>query len=256
MLTVKFSQFVASAGAATLIFGLAIAPSTQNPLTMGTAASAAQTQQHVRWTPSPSRGSSGSTLSGGRRGQETMCETASGQATATTVTLLVPGDQAGLLTTSDRPSFSWYVEARQPIAMKFVLQNENVAEPVFVKTVQAERSGLVSLQIPAPQTLSPGIKYRWSVFLDCQDGHGSDVFARSFIERINNQRLSAGKSALEQAAISAKAGVWYDAISPLVAAYKQNPTNSTIKTELKSLLKQANTQLATRDRLAQVIDKL
>jgi Domain of Unknown Function (DUF928) len=256
MFKVKLVQLLFSAIAIPGVSSLVIAPSLISALApqMGAVANAAPVRG-IQWTPNPSRGSAGGTLSGGRRGQEAMCEAANGNP-ATLVTLLVPKNHAGLLTTTDRPLFSWYVDAQQPTRMKFVLQDENIAEPVFIKTLEASRSGLVSLEMPANQTLKPGTKYRWSVFLVCQNGQGAEVFARSFIERVPTRQPYASKSPLEQASTSAKNGVWYDAIAPLIHAYQQNPRNSTIKAELKSLLKQANAPLNQKSCLTKVIEKL
>lgn len=223
---------------------------------VGTAAIASQPQR-VQWSPEKGRGSAGGTLSGGRRGAEGSCTARPGQA-ATTVTLLVPDEQTGLLTVSEQPTFSWYVETPAPVTMTFVLQDSAVAEPIVTKTVQAAGSGLVSLSPLAGKALKVGSRYRWMVLAPCAGGQLGEVSARSFIERLEQptlKQVTQGRSAIEQAVTYAKAGIWYDAIASLVREYRNNPQNSTIKSELKSLLQQA-AQPQSKNQLERVASKL
>lgn len=223
---------------------------------LGTAAIASQPQR-VQWAPEKGRGSAGGTLSGGRRGAEGSCTALPGQ-TATTVTLLVPDEQTGLLTVSEQPTFSWYVETPAPVTMTFVLQDPAVAEPMVTKTVQTAGSGLVSLSPLEGKSLKVGSRYRWMVFVPCAGGQLGEVNARSFIERLDQptlKQVAQGRSAIEQAVTYAKAGIWYDAIALLVQEYRNNPKNSTIKSELKSLLQQA-AQPQSKNQLERVASKL
>lgn len=207
---------------------------------VGTVASASQLQP-LRWSPEKGRGSVGGTLSGGRRGSGSTCYATSG-ASSPQMTLLVPGNAEGLLTTSKTPTLHWHVETQKPVAMSFVLQHPNIATPIYTQNIQLERSGIVSVTLPGERALEAGTRYRWSVFLACSNREAGEMVARSFIERTERadlQQQVEGRSLLEQGVIFAGAGIWYDAISLLMTAYQQTPQNSEIRTSLRSLLQQA-----------------
>lgn len=195
----------------------------------------------VQWSPSSDRGSAGGTLSGGRRGQEaSVCQTGSSHDTA--LALLVPATMDGLLTTSERPSLSWHINTPHPVSTKFVLSDPNIAQPIYSQVLEA-KSGVSHFTLPANLALKAGTRYRWTVFVSCQGGMGKEIYARSFIKRVQQpllERTLAGKSGIERAAVFAKAGIWYDALHSLFQALDQNPQNVAIATQLKSLLQQAD----------------
>ena len=162
------------------------------------------------------------------------------------MTLLVPDDAAGLLTTAANPSLYWHVETSRPVSMTFVLQDVTAAQPVYTQVVTANQSGLTGVQLPAHVALQVGAKYRWGVFLACGDHETGEAYARSFIQRVEAGAVRSqaqGKSPLTQAVVYAKAGIWYDAVSPLVQAVTMDPSNEQAKVGLKSLLAQAKKSL-------------
>jgi hypothetical protein len=223
---------------------------------VGSGAHATQPQP-LRWSPDKGRGSAGGTLSGGRRGADTTCS-ATPEIATSTITLLVPGASEGLLTTSATPALHWYVDTQKPVAMTFVLQHPNQATPVYKQEIQQDRSGMVSVALPVNQPLETGTRYRWSVFLSCTNSQAGEVVARSFIERVERADLVqkvAGRTAFERASIFARAGIWYDAVSLLISAYQQTPQNTELKTGLKSLLQQAESE-PSEQRLTQVFNRL
>ncbi|MDX2232291.1 MAG: DUF928 domain-containing protein [Leptolyngbyaceae cyanobacterium bins.349] len=238
-----------------LLSTVAWEPGRNVAIQVGTLASASQPQP-VRWSPERSRGSVGGTLSGGRRGTEATCGAATDRPTPV-ITLLVPGSGDGLLTTSPNPTFHWYAETQAAIDMTFVLQHPDEATPIYKQTLQLTRSGMVSVALPTRYALETGTPYRWSVFFTCAHNAG-EVVARSFIQRIDKAELhqqTEGRSPLEQGAIFARAGVWYDAVSRLVMAYQKAPQNPEIKTGLQSLLQQAESEQSGQ-RLTLVSNKL
>lgn len=135
----------------------------------------------AQWSPER-RGSSKDTLSGGRRGSSTSCMAQPGQI-APRIQLVVPNDSTGLVTTTDQPTFSWYLETPGPVTMTFVLQDPAVANPIVTKTITASHSGLVNLAPLDSTRLKLGVRYRWSVFVACGDGQ-QEIVARSFVERL------------------------------------------------------------------------
>ncbi|KAM3115799.1 DUF928 domain-containing protein [Phormidesmis sp. 146-33] len=215
---------------------------TVRPLEIGSPASA-QTRR-VRWTPNRKLGSVRSTLSGGRRGQEIVtCNNNSSKPTA--LTLLVPDTAEGLVTTASNPSFFWHIETPKTVSMKFVLSDPAVAQPVFVKELQSTKSGIVQVDLPTKKPLKIGTQYRWTVLVTCKVGGTSEIYARSFIQRVNNpllQRQIRGKSNLEKAVAFAADGIWYDALDALLEAYQKDPKNAYLRSELKSLLTQVGSK--------------
>ena len=203
----------------------------------------AATPKPIQWSPERGRGSAGGTLSGGRRGTDSQCAVGD---VAAQMTLLVPDDAAGLLTTVANPALYWHVETARPVSMTFVLQDVTAAQPVYTQVVTAKQSGITGVQLPTHVALQVGAKYRWGVFLACGEQETSEMYARSFIQRVEAVAVRSqaqGQSPVTQAAVYAQAGIWYDAVSPLVQAVKTDPSNEQAKVGLKSLLAQAKKSL-------------
>lgn len=239
---------VSSCVASTLLLGLLAAPSltagrSPIPHVQWGASAQAATPSPIQWKPERERGGVGGTLSGGRRGTSNQCAVGSA---APKMTLLVPDDARGLLTTAAHPSLHWHVETSRPVSMTFVLQDVTAAQPVYTQVVTANQSGIMGVQLPSQVELQVGANYRWGVFLACGDQETGETYARSFIQRVDGGAIHAqvqGKSPLVQAVVYAKAGIWYDAISPLVQAVATDPANEQAKVGLKSLLAQAKKSL-------------
>ena len=200
---------------------------------IGTAA-----QAEPRWTPNPDRGSASSTLSGGRRGEQACV--AEAQVPSPAIALLVPEGAAGL-TTEAQPTMSWILESDRPADMEFMLSHPDQATPIYTRRITAE-AGLVEVSLPETAALETDTRYRWTVFLSCHDGE-SEVYARSFIERVSNEAIAANitnMTVLEQAHAYAESGIWYDALNSLVQAYRAEASSSTLQ-NIHQLLEHANT---------------
>lgn len=230
--------------------GVTATPSTPTPQR--------QTQpQRVRWTPNRRMGSARNTLSGGRRGQVMAICDYGKHSRPTSMTLLVPNIQDGLLTTAQNPSFFWHIETTQPISARFILSDPNTAEPVYTQSLKIQRSGISRIDLPAEVSLKTGTRYRWTVLLACKGGASGEVAARSFIERVSEpelQRSLLSRSSLDQAITFAAHGIWYDALSALVSASQQDPTNAQLKAELRSLLSQVGQRQVELARLVEAFN--
>ncbi len=253
----KFFRAYLSAGAVTVTTIVFFFLS--HSLDTGNAASASQ--QRVRWTPSPTMGSLSGSVSGGRRGQEIAACGQSDRAPKTAITLLVPGNGNQFLTTSARPDLSWYVQTSQPVSTTFVLTAPNQAQPIVSQTMTVNRAGIVTATLPTDFSLPVGTRYRWTVVVACQENPANQVYARSFIERVDNPAVAQAlltKTQLEKATVYAQNGIWYDALAALVQAYQSDPVNGSIKAELRSLLEQADSQPTngSAERLAHIATKL
>ncbi|MEM9161912.1 MAG: DUF928 domain-containing protein [Cyanobacteria bacterium P01_F01_bin.4] len=192
----------------------------------GSFTAAAKQADTVRWQPNPDRGTATSTLSGGRRGSAVSRCAIAPDTLNTQMTLLVPQHHEGLLTTAATPRVAWSLETAEPVTMRLVLTHPEQANPVYTTTLTADATGLATVTLPE---LSLGTQYRWTVFVAC--GQDSEIYARSFIERVEANpewtRLEP-QSALEQAALYANAGIWYDTLNTLLDHYHQSQQPNTL----------------------------
>jgi hypothetical protein len=209
----------------------------------------ANERQSIRWTPQQDQGSVSSTLSGGRRGRQlASCNAFDDEATR--LTLLVPDDGNSLLTTAATPSFSWYLTTSSPVSMEFVLSEPDQAAPIYTQVLQAEASGLTRLSLPADKALEVGKRYRWTVLVSCDSGPEREVYARSFIQRVDGETLAqsiSDLSGVDRAVAYASEGIWYDALEHLLAARFQEPSNPQVMEILESLLQQTISDEARTD---------
>lgn len=144
------------------------------------------------------------------------------------LSLLVPERHIGE-TVSARPSFFWYLENAR--VAKFALVEFGVAKPLFEKTLEADKAGIMRVDLPpdAPE-LAVGKEYRWSVTVACNPNRPSDyvAFNQSFVARVAptsdlSRQLAAAKTTLERARTYAQKGLWYEALGSLSDASEKDP---------------------------------
>ena len=166
--------------------------------------------------------------------------------------LLVPNDHTAE-TSSGHPTFFWYISELPKEPVEFALVESGVAQPIFVKQLQLNKTGIVQLEMPKnlPELL-PNREYRWSVSLICNAlRHSNDSFAQGWIKRVPvtpllEQQLAAAKSdrdspaetLRERASVYAKAGLWYDALGAIATAQATNSSDPSIREDFLSLLAQ------------------
>jgi hypothetical protein len=212
------------------------------PQGLGSFAAPAYASERVRWTPNPGRGQVGSTLSGGRRGQERAVCHYDQTEDQTALRLLVPDTNQVALTTWEHPTFAWHISTQRPVTMTFILSHPHQANPIYAQTLQADRTGIVSISLDESVSLEPEIWYRWTVLVACAESPTNEIYARSFIERIEPEALPAdlpNQSVFNQAIAYAAVGIWHDALGSLLLAQQQEPENTQVAIELDSLLHQA-----------------
>ena len=219
-----------------LLGGMAVLCGGQSVLALPTDAAAvalAAPGSQIRWRPNPDRGSASSTLSGGRRGTQL----ASCANHGANLALLVPNNAEGLTTTLAEPTVAWHVETEQPVSLELVLSHPDQATPVYSKTLNVTQTETVQVTLPE---LELETRYRWTVFLTCDDRATAEVSDRSFIRRIDEvpAQLTTAQSEIDQAKVYAAAGIWYDACRLLLEpAQAQQPEAQQM---LHQLLAQAN----------------
>jgi hypothetical protein len=184
----------------------------------------------------PNRGAPRTTVGAGSRG----CP----QSLNVTLSLLAPNDHIGL-TSSNRPSFSWFVSDASPVPVEFALVEPGKAKPILVKQLKADKRGIMELNLPKDVPgLLPDKEYRWSVSLVCNPiRRSNDVYAQSWIKFVpmsgaTSNGSSEKSTTIEQARIFADGGYWYDALSALNLARQTQPNNPSVSIAQKELLDQ------------------
>lgn len=206
-------------------------------------------EDRIRWTPDTDRGNVGSTLSGGRRGQETVsCNNLN---SATRLALMIPGDESRLLTTQATPTLAWHISTAVPTSITFHFADPEVATPIYSKTLSVDRTTTIRATLPEEYQLEPGKQYRWTVFATCPNDTDMEISARSFIEYVNGASLNiVNLSNLEQASVYANQGIWYDAVAALLAADSQGVRDAELM--VQTLLEQG--QNTAEVKLSTVVD--
>jgi Domain of Unknown Function (DUF928) len=150
-----------------------------------------------------------------------------------TVNLLTPQDHIAR-TTEAHPTFLWNVSGATTAPMVFTLIERGVSQPLYSKTLKANKAGIVELQLPpeSPE-LKIGKEYRWTVALVCNEKRASqNINARAWIERVATssqlkQELTSATNDRERALVYTQNGIWYDGLATL----NQAKTSDSEKTE-------------------------
>jgi hypothetical protein len=189
--------------------------------------------------PPPDIGKPQTTTGGGSRGCETEDEekqpTSSQQQK---LIALVPSNGWGL-TTSDRPTFWFYVAYSRQLSGEFVLQDE--AERTIYQTplTVTGAPGVVSFSLPSTvASLEIGKRYRWYFNIYCQPEQ-VPVFVEGWIKRVepNSTLNSQLKKATPQQRVSlyAAEGWWYDALTLSAELHRTNPNDTNWSELLKDV---------------------
>jgi hypothetical protein len=183
-------------------------------------------------------------------------------AVSTALTALVPlqeqpnvGEQTaksvvgavGGLTTSERPTFWFYVPYTQDLAnlsSEFILQN-SVGQDVYRSAIALPlKPGVVGIPLPnTVRSLQVGQTYHWYLKVHCNQVASVPVYVEGDIQRVNlnshiMQQLVADPQ--KKALIYAKEGIWFDALTMLARKRLSNPNDASVKEDWQSLLQSVN----------------
>jgi hypothetical protein len=181
------------------------------------------------YTPPPNLGLPARREGGGTRG---CWRSEPGAASDIRLTAIVPAENSGY-TLEAYPTFFIYVPpsyAEQAAAAEFIFSDEQDNE-IYRATFQTtNKSGVLSLSLPANMNLPPleiGRNYRWSFSLVCDlSDRSADIVVDSWIQRIEpTPELTATlqTTTLEQRpALYAQSSIWYDALTSLAQLSRQS----------------------------------
>jgi hypothetical protein len=166
------------------------------------------------------------------------------------------------LTIAPHPTFHWYLPQNNthPVA-QFVLYKVTRLDPV-IEEVQVfstqfqptQQAGIASLMLPAAAmvpALEVGQDYRWQVQLLCLDQDEEYVVnqvAAGWITRVKPSRDLTDKlnrsNPVARIDILAAEGLWYDALTQLMALRRQNPRDKRLQQEWQTLFNAQDVQLS------------
>lgn len=169
------------------------------------------------------------------------------------LTALIPDTNLGL-TTSEYPTFFWYIPKTAAKTAEFVL-NDGTKDIYKTSFAIAGTPGIVSLTLPKTTTLPPlevGKNYSWSFALICDPEESSSIdFVQGWVQRVVlNPSVSAK---LEKAAprdrpgIYASAGIWNDALMSLAELRRAKPNDSVLAKDWESILKSVGLTKVARE---------
>lgn len=156
----------------------------------------------------------------------------------------------GGLTTSEKPTFWFYVPYTQDLAnssAEFILQDSagtNIYEHAIALPPEPS---VIGISLPENVTsLEVGKTYRWYLKVRCkQETTSVPLYVEGDIQRINldsrvMQQLSAASDPRQKIIIYAKEGIWFDALTMLAQIRLSNYNDASIKEDWQSLLQSVN----------------
>ncbi|WP_009632121.1 DUF928 domain-containing protein [Synechocystis sp. PCC 7509] len=146
------------------------------------------------------------------------------------------------LTVKEHPTFLFYVPYTQiSAAGEFVLQDSDDNDIYRAPVSLPEVPGIVRVQLPPDSTpLAVDKMYHWYFKVRCAQGMASPVFVEGWVQRINLNSTVADQIAtaitLQQVALYAKNGIWYDTVALLAQMRLQNMEDAASKADWYNLL--------------------
>lgn len=173
------------------------------------------------------------------------------------LTPLVPFSHIGQ-TSSQRPTFTWFVPERAPHPLQFRLFKSN-GQPLYRTEIQSQM-GIMQVSLPQNQPeLTTGQVYRWQVVLVCNPQVPSrNVVAAAEIQVVEpaaslQTQLAVAPTPQQQSDLYAEAGLWYDAITAALKASETAQNQSVVLDLLGSLASsEAQPLKGWSDRLKQI----
>lgn len=173
---------------------------------------------------------------------------------------LLPSTNIGL-TIAARPTLFVALPETSAQEAEFTLFDGETGQQVKYETKFPipNKAGVVSISVPQKDVppLVIGKKYHWSLSVICDpEDRGADIVVEGWIQRVQPSLVL--KNALEKAAprdrpaIYADAGMWLDTVASLADLRNANPSDSTLVSDWKDLLKSVNLGTVAEEPLVKV----
>lgn len=172
-------------------------------------------------------------------------------AVATELTALVPSspnNDTGGLTTSERPTFLFYLPytnnlpgANAQFTLKDSADNAIYTNPVALPS----QPSVIAVNLPANVSLQENQTYHWYFKVSCAQEKKANVpiYVEGGIQRVKlnpsiSQQLETA-TPQQKAVIYADNGIWFDSVNTLVQLHRSNPHDISVKAYWQSLLSSA-----------------
>ncbi|NJR73920.1 MAG: DUF928 domain-containing protein [Scytonema sp. CRU_2_7] len=154
------------------------------------------------------------------------------------------------LTTSERPTFWFYVSYTQNLAnssAEFILQ-DNAGNDIYRNALSLpQKPGVIGVSLSSDASLQVGKTYRWYLKVRCTQQQTANVpiYVEGDIQRVNLdsrvvQQLQAAVDPRQKVAIYAANGIWFDSLTMLAQLRQKNPNDASVAQDWQSLLRSAN----------------
>lgn len=157
-------------------------------------------------------------------------------------TPLLPKGYPGL-TVKERPTFFAYVPQTGATEASFTLLNSSGNLIYRRKVALPFKGGMVSISLPKTvSALEVGQNYKWFLEIHCLPTIDPDNpvvdgwVSRTQINTSLARELEGAKTFHDRAVAYARAGIWYEAVSNMVAARRSHPQDSTLAESWGELL--------------------
>jgi len=166
------------------------------------------------------------------------------------------------LTVQEHPTLYWFLSKAVTQPLRLTITDDQAGPPLIDTRIPPPVSpGIQGVRLAdLGARLLPGIHYRWLITLGPDPDHPSGyIFAGGAIERMAfpeplSKKL-AGGSQLEVAALYAKEGFWYDAVTTLSEMIHAAPHDPDLRAQRAALLKQIGLQEAAEYDVSQATEK-
>jgi len=189
------------------------------------------------------RGAPASTLAGGRRNnnrcpEDTDVIVQPTPGSITSIDGLMPLVPTKGTTIFDRPNILVYVPQTSAKQLAFILEDENNNE-LYRTRVNVANSPQV-LGIRPQASLEVGKKYYWTISMVCPTPGPANPFVEGTVQRVQVDRTLADQlkpaSKIDQAALFAQSGLWFEASNTLFELKQTDPKNTQYSDAWKELL--------------------
>ncbi len=213
-----------------LLIAVSIIPFSQLPLNaQETTNSSVKSSFAVSFEP-PNKDKPLATSGGASRGGQCMANMNNSEVT---ITPILPAMNQRL-TVASHPTFFVHVPHTSAQKVFLNIQDENEEDSYQTVLPISGQSGIISVTLPqeAPP-LKMGKNYQWSLALMCEDRLKPDSpIVMGSVTRVQpkmqlSEKLN-GMAQIEQAALYAEAGIWYETIATLAQLRQEQPGNSNL----------------------------
>ncbi len=184
-----------------------------------------------------------SSISGRRAG---MGSRGNCPAVVSPLTALVPSQVVGGLTTSERPTFWFYIPYTQELAnsdLQFSLQDLSGNDVYRNALTLPAKPSVMGITLPPTVTpLQVGQTYRWYLKVRCnqQQAESVPIYVEGNIQRVNldssvMQQLETANNQ-QKIAIYDQKGIWFDSLNVLAQQRLVDPSNASLAADWQSLL--------------------